>query len=410
MNLPFRIARRYFFSHNKRSFISIIALIAMIGVGVGTMAMVVVLSVFNGMEELNRQIFKTFDADVKVSPREGRRFVLGPGVLSRIQKTDGVASVTQVIEDNALARYGDNQLVVRLKGVDSTFEQRGQLDTAMTQGVLRLQGENGTPFAVVSDGVRGALLISMTDPLTPIELWYPRNDRRTLSLTSPDAFNQVAVRPGGTFFIEGGTYDDYVFAPLSTVARLLQYDRQRTSLEIQLAPGASVDEVQGQLQNILGETFVVQSRDEQNADLLRAIRVEKLFVTVTLAFIILVAAINIFFSLSMLAIEKTEDIRMLFALGATSALVRRIFLAVGGIVALSGAVLGLVFGVILCWLQQKYGLVSMGMVSSMVDAYPIKLIWGDVLITTLIIVAITVAVSYIPARRAAQGVNTSLLG
>ncbi|WP_373511469.1 ABC transporter permease [Persicitalea sp.] len=409
MNLPFRIAKRYFFSHNKRSFISIIALIAMIGVGVGTMAMVVVLSVFNGMEDLNRQIFKTFDADMKITPREGRRFVLPDAALQKIKSTDGVAYITEVIEDNALARYRDNQMVVRLKGVDSTFEQRGQLDTAMTEGILKLQGENGTPFAVVADGVRSSLLISMNDPLAAIELWYPRNDRRTLSLNSPDAFNQAIVRPGGTFFIES-RYDDFVIAPLATVASLLQYGKQRTSLEIQLRPGSDPEEVQDKLRNVLGKSFVIENRDEQNADLLRAIRVEKLFVTVTLAFIIMVAAINIFFSLSMLAIEKKDDVRMLFALGATTSLVRRIFLSVGGIVALSGAILGLVLGVGICWIQQKYGLVSMGMVSSMVDAYPIKLVWSDVGVTALIIILITVAVSYIPARRASHGVDTSRLG
>ena len=409
MNLSLRIARRYFFSHNKRSFISIIALIAMIGVGVGTMAMVVVLSVFNGMEDLNRQIFKTFDADMKVTPLEGRRFVLPAGSIKKIKNIDGVAFVTQVIEDNALARYRDNQMVVRLKGVDSTYEQRGQLYTAMTEGILRLKGANGTPFAIVADGVRSSLLISMKDPLAAIEVWYPRNDRRTLSLTSPDAFNQVTVRPGGTFFIES-RYDDFVIAPLSTVASLLQYDKQLTSLEIQLQPEADPKEVQSLIENLLGKSFIIKNRDEQNADLLRAIRVEKLFVTITLAFIILVAAINIFFSLSMLAIEKKEDVRMLFALGASTLLVRRIFLSVGGIVALSGAVLGLILGVGLCWAQQKYGLVSMGMVSSLVDAYPIKLVWSDVLLTALIIILITIAVSYIPARRAAQGVDTSQLG
>ncbi|MPR36090.1 FtsX-like permease family protein [Salmonirosea aquatica] len=409
MNVPLRIARRYFVSHKKRSFISIIALIAMVSVGVGTAAMVVVLSVFNGMEALNRQIFKTFDADIEITAREGRRFGVSEAFLDKIRKTEGVAVMTQVIEDNALARYRDNQTVVRLKGVDSTFAQRGQLDTAMIEGNLQLMGPNGTPFAVVSEGVRSALLISTNDPLTPLELWYPRSDRRTLSLSSPDAFNQVSVRPGGTFFIES-RYDDYVIAPLSTVATLLQYGRQRTTLEIQLKPGASADLVRDRLQRAVGETFVVKDRDELNADLLRAIRVEKLFVTVTLSFIILVAAINIFFSLSMLAIEKKEDIRMLFAMGATASLVRRIFLSVGAIVALSGAILGLVVGVGLCWIQQKYMLVSMGMASSLVDAYPVQLVWSDVLLTALIIVAITIAVSFVPARRAAQTVNTSLLG
>ncbi len=408
MNVPLRIARRYFLAHNKRSFISIIALIAMIGVGVGTMAMVVVLSVFNGMEELNRQIFKTFDADIQVTPREGRRFVVSSAMLQKLGATKGVAAVTQVIEDNALARYRSNQTVVRLKGVDSTFVKRGQLDTAMIEGNMQLMGPDGTPFALVADGVRGALLVSLNDILTPLELWYPRNDRKTLSLSSPDAFNQVRVRAGGTFFIES-RYDDYIIAPLETVAKLLQFGAQRTSLEVQLRPDADADVVQSQLSDILGEKFMVQNRDELNADLLRAIRVEKLFVTVTLAFIILVAATNIFFSLSMLAIEKKEDIRMLSALGATAGMIRQIFLSVGGIVALSGAVLGLIFGVGLCWLQQRYGLVSMGTANAIVDVYPVRLIWGDVFLTALIIVLITVGVSYIPARRAARSVDTGML-
>ncbi|TDB67922.1 FtsX-like permease family protein [Arundinibacter roseus] len=408
MNLPFRIASRYFISHNKRSFISIIALIAMLGVGVGTMAMVVVLSVFNGMEELNRQIFKTFDADIKITPREGRRFAVSDSLVRQIQTIEGISTVTQVIEDNALARYRDNQMVVRLKGVDSTFEQRGQLDTAMIEGRLQLLGENGTPYAVISEGVRNALLISMNDLLVPLELWYPRNDRRTLNLTSSEAFNQASIRPGGTFFIES-RYDDFVLAPLSVVAPLLQYGNERTALEIQIAPTASANRVQQALTRLLGPTLVVQNRDELNADLLRAIRVEKLFVTVTLSFIILVAAINIFFSLSMLAIEKKEDIRMLYAMGATASQVRQIFLTIGGIVALSGSTLGLGLGIVICWLQQKYGFVSMGTVSSLIDAYPVKLVWKDLLVTTLIIILITIKVSFIPARRAAKTTNTSLL-
>ncbi|GAB2796670.1 FtsX-like permease family protein [Rhabdobacter roseus] len=409
MNLPFRIARRYFFSRNKRSFISIIALIAMIGVAVGTMAMVVVLSVFNGMEDLNRQIFKTFDADIKITPTEGRRFEVPDSLLRQIQTTPGVGLVTQVIEDNALARYGDHQTIVRLKGVDSTYQQRGQLNTALIEGSLQLYGPQGTAFAVLSEGVRNALLVSMSDYLTPIELWYPRSDRRTLNFNNPDAFNQIALRPGGTFFIES-RYDDYILAPLPAVAELLQFGTQRTSLEVQLAPGAEPEAVQRRLRKVLTDVFTVKNRDELNADLLRAIRVEKLFVTITLSFIILVAAINIFFSLSMLAIEKKSDVAMLYAMGATSRLIRSVFLAEGAIVALTGALVGLAAGVGICWLQQEYGLVSMGMVSSLVDAYPVKLVWTDVAVTGIIIVLITLTVSFLPARRAAEAGRLAHLG
>jgi lipoprotein-releasing system permease protein len=401
MQLSYRIAVRYFFSRNKRSFISLIARIAMAGVAVGTMAMVVVLSVFNGMEDLNRKIFKTFDADVKIAPVEGKRFKVTNELLGKIENTEGVKLITEVIEDNALARYGSQQTIVRLKGVDNTFGQQRQLDTALIEGSLKLYGQNGTPFAVIAEGVRNALSISLEDIITPLELLYPRTGGKVLNLTSAEAFNELALRPGGIFFIES-RYDDYVIAPLAQVESLMQYHGERSALEIRVAPGFEERRVSAALTEKLGEEFSVKDRDSLNSDLLRAIRLEKLFVAVTLSLIILVAAINIFFSLSMLAIEKKKDVSMLYALGATPSLIRNIFLAEGAIVALSGAVAGLLGGIVICWLQIKYGFVSMGMSTSLVDAYPVKLIWGDILYTGIIVVMITMIVSYVPARRAAE--------
>ncbi|SDF00528.1 lipoprotein-releasing system permease protein [Dyadobacter soli] len=401
MDISYRIAVRYFFSRNKRSFISLIARIAMAGVAVGTMAMVVVLSVFNGMEDLNRKIFKTFDADVRIVPAEGKRFKMTPALMGELKSVQGVRLVTQVIEDNALARYGNQQTIIRLKGVDSTFEQQKQLDTAMVEGTLQLIGSNGTPYAVIAEGIRNALSISLEDIFTPLELLYPRTGTKTLNLTSPEAFNQLNLRPGGVFSIES-RYDDYIIAPLKQVAGLMGYSGELSALEVYLTPGYAEKDISEEIGAKLGKAFVVKDRDSLNADLLRAIKMEKLFVAVTLSLIILVAAINIFFSLSMLAIEKKNDVSMLYAMGATQSLIRKIFLAEGAIVAFSGAIAGLLGGVAICWLQIRYGLVSMGMTTSLVDAYPVKLIWEDILYTGVIVVMITMVVSYIPARRAAE--------
>lgn len=401
MDISYRIAVRYFFSRNKRSFISLIARIAMAGVAVGTMAMVVVLSVFNGMEDLNRKIFKTFDSDVRIVPAEGKRFKMTPALMNELKAVSGVKLVTKVVEDNALARYGNQQTIVRLKGVDSTFEQQGQLDTAMIEGSLGLVGNNGTPYAVIAEGVRNALSISLEDIFTPLELLYPRTGSKTLNLTSPEAFNQLNLRPGGVFSIES-RYDDYIIAPLKQVESLMGYQGELSALEVFIASGYAEKDVSEEIGMKLGKTFVVKDRDLLNADLLRAIKMEKLFVAVTLSLIILVAAINIFFSLSMLAIEKKKDVSMLYAMGATPSLIRKIFIAEGAIVAFSGAVAGLLGGIAICWLQIRYGFVSMGMTTSLVDAYPVKLIWEDILYTGVIVVMITMVVSYIPARRAAE--------
>ena len=400
MNFPLFIARRYFTSKKKKSFISLISNISMLGVGVGTMALVIVMSVFNGMEELNRQLFRSFDPDLKITPAKGKRFTVTPAQLTQIQKTEGVKFATQVVEDNALASYGDRKVVVKLKGVDETYTQRHQLDTSMIEGKLSLL-EDGEPKAVVGGTVQQLLGISTNDILTPLELWYPRSDTKTLNLNSTDAFNQQIIRVGGVYMLEL-RFDDYVIVPLDFATELLNYGAQRSALEIQLKPNADPDQVKQLLVEKLGDKFQVRTRDEQNEDLLRAIRIEKLFVTVTLALIILVAAVNIFFSLSMLVIEKRDDIRMLFAMGATASMVKRIFLFEGSLVALTGAIVGLVLGVVICWLQQTYGLVSMGMVSSLVDAYPVKMEWPDFVITALTVIAVTITVSYLPAKRAGE--------
>jgi lipoprotein-releasing system permease protein len=186
------------------------------------------------------------------------------------------------------------------------------------------------------------------------------------------------------------------------VESLMGYQGELSALEVFIAPGYTEKDVSEEIGVKLGKAFVVKDRDSLNADLLRAIKMEKLFVAVTLSLIILVAAINIFFSLSMLAIEKKKDVSMLYAMGATQSLIRKIFIAEGAIVAFSGAIAGLLGGIVICWLQIRYGFVSMGMTTSLVDAYPVKLIWEDILYTGVIIVMITMVVSYIPARRAAE--------
>ncbi|UHG89198.1 ABC transporter permease [Spirosoma oryzicola] len=400
MNLPAWIARRYFFSRKKRSFISWLSILSMLGVGVGTMALVVVLSVFNGMDELNRQIFKTFEADMTVSPREGKRFVASPELLNRLRQTTGVSLLTTVAQDNALARYANGQTVVRLKGVDDTYLQRKQLDSALLEGRLRLR-DQGVNYAIVADGVRNDLSISAVDILTPLEILYPQSGQ-SFSVLNPDAFNREALTVSGVFFIES-KYDNFVLIPVNVARSLLGYGpNEVTSLEIQLKPGTDENAAKQALQTIVGEKLLVQSRDDLNVDLYRTIRIEKLLVAITLSFIILVASINIFFTLSMLVIEKKEDIRILYAMGATTGLVRRIFMTEGAIIALTGAFTGLVLGIVICLAQERYGFIGMGTVSSIIDAYPVRLDTSDLVLVSVLVILVTFLTSWFPAQRAAS--------
>ncbi|OIN58538.1 ABC transporter permease [Arsenicibacter rosenii] len=403
MNLPFWIAKRYFFTRKKRSFISWLSVLSMLGVGVGTMALVIVLSVFNGMEELNRSIFKTFEADLTVTPKAGKRFTASPALWATMRKTPGLELITPVIQDNALARYAGRQTVVRVKGVDNSYLKRRQLDSVLVEGRFYLL-RNGVNYAIVGDGIRRDLGVSPEDILTPLELWYPnaKPGQKTLNLMSENAFNQQYLNVSGVFFIEA-QYDNYVIAPIGVTRELVGYGPDEISrVEIQLKDTVDEEEAKLTLQDVLGDTFLVQTRDDLNKDLFRAIRIEKLFVTLTLAFIILIASVNIFFSLSMLVIEKQENIKTLFAMGATRQLVRRIFLAEGVIVAMTGAVTGLLLGLLICYLQEQFGFVKFGTQQTVIDAYPVKIEWGDIAVTGIVVTVFTILTSWFPAQRAAN--------
>lgn len=404
MTLPFFIARRYFFSRRKRSFISYLSILAMLGVGVGTMALVVVLSVFNGMEELNRQIFKSFESDLSVLPTTGKRFTLPASTIANLRRVPGVQVLNTVAADNALARYADGQTVVRIKGVDSTYLQRHQLDSILVEGRLVLR-QNGYNFAIIAEGVRNELTISPEDILTPLELFYPERGKRLSSL-SPESFRQQQLGVSGVFFIEASNYNDLVLIPLAAARDLLGYGPDDySSLEMQLTPDADEQAVKEAIQVQLPQTLLVSTRDELNRDLFRAISYEKIFVSITLAFIILIASINTFFSLSMLALEKKQDITIMNAMGAAPALIRRIFLTEGAIISLTGAVVGLALGLLLCYLQETYGLVGFGTPSSIVSAYPVRVRANDIVLTGAVVIIVTFLTSYFPAQRAAQQVG-----
>ena len=399
MNVAFRIAKRYFFSKNKKTFISLIANISMLGVGVGALALVVVMSVFNGLEDLNRQLFKTFDADLKISAAQGKSFEWTPQLQDKLSRVEGVEVLTQVIQENALLRYRNAQVVVNIKGVDDSFLKRSRLDSAMINGTFRLH-DGQIPYALLGVGVFYTLSASLDDEFTPLEVWYPRN-QKNFNLLSQDSFNRMNILPGGIFAIEQQYDEGYAFVPLSFAQELFEYGNRRTAFEIQVKEGANINQVQNRIKDLLGDKLLVQNQDEQHASLLRAIKIEKLFVFLTLSLIIAVASFNIFFSLSMLAIEKQADIKVLYAMGATPSLVKRIFVAEGGIVALLGAVVGLALGFVVCWLQQTYGFFKMGTVSSLVDAYPVKIQGTDFLMTGVVIIISTVLASYFPAAKAA---------
>jgi len=402
VNVPLLIARRYFFSKKKRNIISIISNISMVGVAVGTMALIIVLSVFNGLEDLVRGLYGKSDPDLLISAMQGKSFPVDSAFVDRISAIPGVALVTQVIEDNALLQYHDRQMVVKMKGMSENYFAQSNIDSAIVEGDHRLV-RDGQDYALLGAGVQHELSIALDNRLSPLRLLYPRNTgKKTLSMNPETAFNEQAILAGGVFLIEQRIDDSYIFVPLEFARDLLRYDNRRTSLEVRVGDEHNVDDVKEELRRALGAKFQVLDSDEQHVSLLKAIKVEKMFVFITFAFILLIASLNIFFSLSMLVIDKKKDVAILRAMGATTQLVRNIFLLEGAIVAMVGAITGLVLGVGICWLQQTFHLVSMGMATAVVDSYPVKMQATDIVLTGLAIVVITISVSIRPALNASR--------
>jgi lipoprotein-releasing system permease protein len=403
VNVPLLIAKRYFLSKKKRNIITIISNISMVGVAVGTMALIVVLSVFNGLEDLVRSLYGKSDPNLAITAVQGKSFEMTPALLAKVQNTPGVALLTEVIEDNALLQYHDRQMVVKMRGLSDNYFAQSAIDSSIKAGDHRLN-RGDLEYALVGEGVQHELSITLDNRLAPLKLLYPRQvpGRKTLSINPEQAFNEENILAGGIFQIEQKLDDSYLFVPLSFAQRLLNYGNRRTALYVRVGSSFKLDDVKDELRESLGTSFSVQDSDEQHVSLLKAIKIEKLFVFITFAFILLIASLNIFFSLSMLVIDKRKDIAVLLAMGATEQTVRRSFLLVGAIVALVGALSGLVLGVTICWVQETFHLVSMGMATSIVDSYPVKMQASDIFFICLAIIAITLAVSIRPALNAGR--------
>ncbi len=399
MNFPLLIARKYFWSKDKKNFINIISIISMLVVGMATMALVVILSVFNGLEDLLRSLYGSFDPDIKIEAKSGKSFVVADSLLTLIKAEPGVKEVVQVIEDNAYLKYDNAEMVGVIKGVSDNYLTVNRLSEKVVEGYLQLW-DGKRPMAVVGQGVQYALGISTAHEFIPLQVFYPKN-LRSRSLDPNRALSRKALGVAGVFAIERAFDEKYVLVPLAFARELLHYDNKVTALELTLHDSQDENTLQN-LKDKLGNDFRVLGADEQHAVMLRTVKIEKLFVFVTFTFIIGVSAINIFFALSMLAIDKKKDLEMFFAMGATARQVRRIFLSEGAIISFSGAAFGLALGYVLCWLQQEVGLVGMGLKTAVVDYYPVKMIWQDFAAISLTITVITLLASFRPAVMAVR--------
>ena len=401
MNLSLFIAKRYFFSRSKASFISLISRISMISVGVEVMALILILSVFNGLESFQKGLFKTFDPDLRILTSEQQAFQLTDQQLKDVRSVPGIQFVNPVLEDQGLIRYSQKQLVVRFKGVDSTFLAANRLKNQVVEGEYFI-GDSTQAFALVGIGVFLNMGMSFENTVEPIQAWYPDHNRLRRFAISENTIRSQVFFPSAVLEVEQNFDNQTVIVPLTWMEGLMDKPGLRSSYELILDSQADDVKIKEQLAQLLGKGFVVQTRDEQHALLLRAIKIEKLFVFLIMAFVMGIASFTLFYSLSLLVIEKRKDLRALMALGIKPNQLMRSFLYLGLLISFSGALVGMLLGFVLAWLQQTFGIVPLGIPNALIDAYPIQMNLMDFIWTAVAVVIITFIASIFPARKAVQ--------
>jgi len=382
----------------------------MTGVALTTAALIIVLSVFNGLEDLLQSLNNSFDPQIKVQTARGKSFRVTHELIKKIEAIKGVGIVTEVIEDYAYVRYRQANQVVTIKGVSDNFIAQNRIPKEnIVEGELKLR-ENGVNYAIVGRGIQFSLSIAVTDPMFPLEFYYIKNVRPSGILDPSQYYSKQNIAPAGAFSIVQSFDDNYILVPLEFAQELLNYGNKRTSLEIK-TDGSDIYAVEGRIQKLLGPDFIVLNHEEQHQDLYRLLKMEKLFAFLALTLLLVIGSINIFFTLMMLALDKKKDITVLSSIGAGKHLIRNIFLAEGVLIASLGAVFGAILGAILCWLQIRYGLISMGMETSVTQGYPIKVKFSDIIATLGVVAIVTVLISIRPAKLASNFVkNNELLG
>ena len=401
MNFPFYIARRYLFSKKSTHAINVISGISMVGVVVATMALVVTLSVFNGFHDLVASFFTQMDPQLKVTPVKGKTASADDPLLMKIRQLPEVEVATECLEDQAMAVYGDRQMMVKVKGVEDNFNQLTHISE-----ILEGNGEFELHAADMSYGIPGlgvAFQLGLGYTYEePLRIFAPRR-KGQLDMTNPtDGFVVDELYSHGVVFcMKQGKYDrSYILTSIAFTRHLFDAEGQLTSLELRLKPGSDFDRVKQQMQQIAGNQFHVLDRYEQQDDTFRIMEVEKLIAYVFLTFILVIACFNIIGSLSMLIIDKRNDVVTLRNLGANEHQITRIFLFEGRMISTIGAVVGILIGLLLCWLQQQYGLVRLGSSegSFVVDAYPVSVHPWDIVLIFFTVIAVGYLSVWYPVR------------
>lgn len=399
MNTATFIAKRYLFSKKSTNAINIIPGISMLGVLVGSAALILILSVFNGFETMIVSLYSSFTPELKVLPAKGKTFDPKTLQLDTLRKKSGILSVTEVLEEKVLFRYGKSQFIGTVKGVSSDFLKNPALDSTLQIGSFTLKEGNGRNLAVIGASVQISLGINIKDPAAMLQIYSPRHNVVN-SFNPMDEFVVRNIGMSGVFSVQQD-FDDMVITPIGFARDLLGEPKAISYIEFNLQNRVNVDRVQHQLEKRFGKNYVVKNRYQQNTSLYKLLNSEKWAIFLILTFVLIIAIFNIIGSLTMLVIDKRKDIAILTSLGADKGLVQRVFFYEGMLITLVGCIFGMVLGLVFALLQQKFGFITMGG-TTMVQAYPVTLKLTDFLLVFITVMGISVIASGISARLSVQ--------
>lgn len=397
MLFPFYIAKRYLFAKKSHNVINIITLVSVFGVMIGAMALVVILSVFNGFERLILSLFNAFNPDLEISLVEGKTFSMDHFPVEELQNIPGVVLYSEVLDETALITYLDRQHLITMRGVSESFRDITGIDTLLVEGEFILE-KGDSDYLILGQGVSYFLDANINDLLNPLTMYIPKKGR-TLSLQPMQAFNATSNYASGVFGIQSEFDLEYVLVPIRLARKLLDSDNEVTSIAVHVDKQYNNKKVQDEIEQLIGTDYVVKNRFQQQAFLYKVMRSEKWAIFLILAFILVIAAFNVVGSLTMLVLEKRKDIDILHSLGASKKQIRQVFLLEGVMISLGGALAGIALGAVICWLQIRFGLITIQAEGSfIIDAYPVVMKATDFVLVVITVFFIGLLASVLPVK------------
>ena len=395
MNLAVFIAKRYIVSKKSNNAINIISWISVVAVAVGTGALIIVLSGMNGLTKLVENLYSSFDPDIEITASKGKVFLPDSTANEKIKKIKGVKYLCYSIEDNALLKYNDKQAIATVKGVSKEFINISRFDTLVYEGTFTTKKDNAF-YGVFGKGLAFRIGVDLKDMFSPLSIYSPKRGK-VESLNPEDAFEEIKVYPSGLFSINDEFDFKYLLTDISAARQLFGYEKEVSAIELGCDANISIVDIQTQVQNILGDKFIIKTKYQQNEVLFKTLQVEKLWAFIILVFILIIGTFNIIGALTMLIIEKKKDISILNNMGADAGLIRKIFMTEGFLITILGAFIGLMLGLLTCWLQQQFGLIRFNE-GYVIEAYPIDIRMSDFIAIISVVMLIGFFAAWYPVR------------